>query len=76
MTDAATSGKIDYLRGLKENVIIGRLIPTGERARLDGRSKEKAAQQGAVIAAEDMSLKEEVLAGKEAATKIKTPQPV
>src|SRR3990167_3027278 len=76
LTDAATSGKIDYLRGLKENVIIGRLIPTGERARLDGRSKEKAAQQGAVIAAEDMSLKEEVLAGKEAATKIKTPQPV
>ena len=35
LTDAATSGKIDYLRGLKENVIIGRLIPTGERARLD-----------------------------------------
>jgi len=23
------SGKIDYLRGLKENVIMGRLIPAG-----------------------------------------------
>ncbi len=34
LTEAATSGKIDYLRGLKENVIIGRLIPTGERARM------------------------------------------
>ena len=29
LTDAATSAKIDYLRGLKENVIMGRLIPAG-----------------------------------------------
>ncbi len=35
LTDAAASGSVDYLEGLKENVIIGRLIPTGERARLD-----------------------------------------
>ncbi len=28
LTDAAASGKVDQLRGLKENVIIGRLIPT------------------------------------------------
>lgn len=34
LTDAATTGKIDNLIGLKENVIIGRLIPTGDRARL------------------------------------------
>lgn len=34
LTEAATSGKIDYLRGLKENVIIGRLIPTSERAEM------------------------------------------
>ena len=27
LTDAATKGKIDKLRGLKENIIIGRLIP-------------------------------------------------
>ena len=33
LSDAAIVGKIDYLRGLKENVIIGRLIPTGERAK-------------------------------------------
>ena len=33
LTDAAASGKVDSLDGLKENVIIGRLIPTGERAR-------------------------------------------
>ena len=29
LTEAAVQGKIDHLRGLKENVIIGRLIPAG-----------------------------------------------
>jgi DNA-directed RNA polymerase subunit beta' len=29
LTEASISGKIDYLRGLKENVIVGRLIPAG-----------------------------------------------
>jgi len=29
LTDASVNGKIDSLRGLKENVIIGRLIPAG-----------------------------------------------
>jgi DNA-directed RNA polymerase subunit beta' len=29
LTDAATLGKIDPLNGLKENVIVGRLIPAG-----------------------------------------------
>jgi DNA-directed RNA polymerase subunit beta' len=29
LTDAAINGKVDYLRGLKENVVIGKLIPAG-----------------------------------------------
>lgn len=29
LTDAASAGKIDRLKGLKENVILGRLIPAG-----------------------------------------------
>ena len=29
LTEAAVQGKVDFLRGLKENVIIGRLIPAG-----------------------------------------------
>ena len=33
LTDAAIKGKIDYLRGLKENVIIGKLIPAGTGAK-------------------------------------------
>jgi DNA-directed RNA polymerase subunit beta' len=29
LTEAAVAGKRDELRGLKENVIVGRLIPAG-----------------------------------------------
>ena len=29
LTDAATLGRVDYLRGFKENVIMGHLIPGG-----------------------------------------------
>jgi len=32
LTEAATQGKVDTLRGLKENVIVGRLIPAGTGA--------------------------------------------
>ena len=33
LTDAAVKGKIDYLNGLKENVILGKLIPAGTGAK-------------------------------------------
>ena len=29
LTEAATTGRKDNLRGLKENVVVGRLIPAG-----------------------------------------------
>ena len=29
LTEAAVTGKVDKLRGLKENVVIGRLVPSG-----------------------------------------------
>ncbi len=36
LTDAAVAGKIDHLVGMKENVIIGRLVPTSKlRARIE-----------------------------------------
>ncbi|KKW05961.1 MAG: DNA-directed RNA polymerase [candidate division CPR1 bacterium GW2011_GWC1_49_13] len=41
LTEAAISGKVDKLLGLKENVIIGRLIPTGERAKVYPKKKEE-----------------------------------
>jgi DNA-directed RNA polymerase subunit beta' len=34
LTDAAIKGKLDELKGLKENVIIGKLIPAGTGARV------------------------------------------
>ena len=35
LTDAAIKGKVDKLEGLKENVIIGKLIPAGTGVRKD-----------------------------------------
>ena len=39
LINAATSGRIDKLRGLKENVIIGRKIPVGTGARVNIKTK-------------------------------------
>src|SRR5687767_8829024 len=41
LTEAALSGKVDKLLGLKENVIIGKLIPAGSgyKARLEARQQ-------------------------------------
>ena len=39
LTEAAINGKVDYLRGLKENVIMGRLIPAGTGLEYYRRSK-------------------------------------
>ncbi len=44
LTDAASVGSIDYLDGLKENVIIGRLIPTTAK-RLGLASDEEETEQ-------------------------------
>jgi DNA-directed RNA polymerase subunit beta' len=35
LTNASILGQVDYLRGMKENVMIGRKIPTGEEARIE-----------------------------------------
>jgi DNA-directed RNA polymerase subunit beta' len=35
LINAAVEGKVDHLRGLKENVIIGKLIPAGTGYRED-----------------------------------------
>lgn len=45
LTDAALMGKVDHLMGLKENVIIGKLIPAGSglTARLEARRQRQLA---------------------------------
>jgi len=47
---AASEGRIDHLRGLKENVIIGRLIPIGaaERGEIDIPEEEEETEEVAV----------------------------
>jgi DNA-directed RNA polymerase subunit beta' len=58
LTEAAVSGRVDVLSGLKENVIVGRLIPAGTgsvmarwRQLAAERDKELAAQQGGEVPA-------------------------
>lgn len=49
LTESAIVGKVDYLRGMKENVMIGRKIPSGEAARIDyseAKVKEEDAEAG------------------------------
>ncbi len=50
LTEAAVNGKVDRLHGLKENVIVGRLIPAGTGNVMD-RLKRIAAQRDAELAA-------------------------
>ena len=42
LTEAALSGKVDHLLGLKENVIIGKLIPAGSGSRRGSRRARSA----------------------------------
>ncbi len=49
LTEAAISGKVDYLLGLKENVIIGHLIPAGtgiEKYKTIGVIREEGEEEG------------------------------
>ena len=50
LTEAAVSGRIDQLQGLKENVIVGRLIPAGTGS-VVARLKEVAADRDRELAA-------------------------
>ena len=46
LTEAAIAGKIDHLKGIKENVILGNLIPVGRSARAEEEEKiEKEDQE-------------------------------
>ena len=49
---AATSGKVDKLYGLKENVILGRKIPVGTGANLDAEQDELEAEAEQIIGVE------------------------
>ncbi len=66
LTEAAIMGKKDDLRGLKENVIVGRLIPAGTG--LAYHTARKKAKQGGTEAAEAAFMTEEEQAAAAATT--------
>ena len=68
LTEAAVNGKVDTLEGLKENVIVGRLIPAGTGAMMNGL-REVAGKRDALILEE----REKEVAAKAAAAE--APQP-
>ena len=53
LTEAAVTGKRDYLRGLKENVIVGRLIPAGTGLSYHEERRRKRAEGGLQISMSD-----------------------
>ena len=50
LTEAAINGAKDHLLGLKENVIIGKLIPAGSGAPAEPRRRASAARRAAAEA--------------------------
>ncbi|MBR9868793.1 MAG: DNA-directed RNA polymerase subunit beta' [Oceanospirillales bacterium] len=58
LTEGAVCGKKDYLRGLKENVVVGRLIPAGTGLAYHKARKRKALKvdDNVSVSAEDVQL--------------------
>jgi DNA-directed RNA polymerase subunit beta' len=57
LTEGAVTGKKDYLRGLKENVVVGRLIPAGTGLAYHSERKRKRAmgsEPTATVSAEEV----------------------
>ena len=63
LTEASISGKVDYLRGLKENVIMGRLIPAGTG--MDIYTSLRIEADGPPPIEEDFGMGEEVIEAPE-----------
>jgi DNA-directed RNA polymerase subunit beta' len=66
LTEAAVNGKADTLDGLKENVIVGRLIPAGTGAMMN-KIREVAVKRDALILAEREKEKEAAAVAAESA---------
>jgi DNA-directed RNA polymerase subunit beta' len=65
LTDAAVMGKADMLEGLKENVIVGRLIPAGTGGMLR-RLRKEAAKRDDLIAKHNKDMSDKALANPDA----------
>ncbi|MBI59573.1 MAG: DNA-directed RNA polymerase subunit beta' [Spongiibacter sp.] len=54
LTEAAVTGKRDYLRGLKENVVVGRLIPAGTGLAYHRDRKLKREESSSTVSAQEI----------------------
>ncbi len=63
LTDAACRGKIDYLHGLKENVMIGKLIPAG--AEYDAEVEEETDETDDDLLLDDLNDEDAIEASKD-----------
>src|SRR5438046_5445525 len=70
LTEAAVNGKVDSLEGLKENVIVGRLIPAGTGASMS-KIREVAMKRDKLIVDE----REKLAAAAAAPIVTEAPQP-
>jgi DNA-directed RNA polymerase subunit beta' len=61
LTGAAVEGKTDYLRGLKENVIMGRLIPAGSGFKSYTNIRSRVPKEEVEEAEKEEEITEEVL---------------
>ncbi|MBC7986794.1 MAG: DNA-directed RNA polymerase subunit beta', partial [Sphingomonadaceae bacterium] len=66
LTEAAVQGKVDTLSGLKENVIVGRLIPAGTGAGMN-RMRVAATSRDVALRAQHKRLQEALIAPDSAA---------
>lgn len=73
LTEAAVQGKVDTLEGLKENVIVGRLIPAGTGGLMreyqsvaDERDKDRIAEAEAAAETGEEALPAEIAEAAEA----------
>ena len=65
LTEAAVEGKVDDLRGLKENVIVGRLIPAGTGTVLRALKKVAAQNDKEIQALKEESANQQALPAEE-----------
>ena len=66
LTEASVQGKIDTLNGLKENVIVGRLIPAGTGAGMN-RMRVAASSRDVALRAQQRKLQDALVAPDSAA---------
>jgi DNA-directed RNA polymerase subunit beta' len=66
LTEASVQGKVDTLNGLKENVIVGRLIPAGTGAGMN-RLRVTATSRDAALRAQQRKVQESLIAAETAA---------